>query len=106
MEDIEIIDIDNAVAQGESDAKSDKPTGGRATDVKKSNQEKLQDIMSDLLDSLKKYSRGNLEPKQALDIARAITELQDSFFKEKNSVQINALSDAQLNFFKSLKQDI
>lgn len=101
MEDIEIIDIDNAVAQGESDAKSDKPT-----DVKKSNQEKLQDIMSDLLDSLKKYSRGNLEPKQALDIARAITELQDSFFKEKNSVQINALSDAQLNFFKSLKQDI
>lgn len=101
MEDIEIIDIDNAVAQGESDAKSDKPT-----DVKKSNQEKLQDIMSDLLDSLKKYSRGNLEPKQALDIAKAITELQDSFFKEKNSVQINALSDAQLNFFKSLKQDI
>lgn len=101
MEDIEIIDIDNAVAQGESDSKSDKPT-----DVKKSNQEKLQDIMSDLLDSLKKYSRGNLEPKQALDIAKAITELQDSFFKEKNSVQINALSDAQLNFFKSLKQDI
>lgn len=79
---------------------------GGDIEISTANQERLNVILTHLLRQYEKVVKTNLNVEELLDVTKAISDLQKSFFSKSANIEINAISDKSFEFFKNFNNKL